>query len=782
MPLSVLAVAVAMGPATVFAQSSETPERLPNTAPLVAEEPLIDRMLVGAERFLDAQLVATQQRRRAEWIERMQKPAAEREARLAELRERLQKMVGGDDSRVTAGLPQIVAPLGGPSELARGGGVVVHQVRWPVLDGYVAEGLAVTPEHRPGAPEGGAPQATVIWLPEADVRPETLVGLDGVAAGGSEDPAAGLPLQLAAAGCRVIVPQMISRRMEVRGGRAEITDREYVYRATFVLGRHPLGLEVQTVRAVVDGLRPEGASASDSPIAVAGHGEGGLVALLTGAIDPRVDVVLASGVWGNRDAMWSEPVSRNLFGLLSDFGDAPLAAMIGPRRLIIEAAQGPELEIATKSAAPGRLVSPTLEEVEEATAATRQIMGDACDWLTVIDPPGAGYGSTQALETLVESLGVTAKRIADRQSLRAPVAATSRGPFDAEAARAEQLRQIERLGDHWVRTSRKVRSGMIDELDTSSLEAYEAATAPLRERFERDVLGRFDQPLLPPAVRSRLWRRSDRWTGWEVEMDVFPELIAGGILLVPNDAPADEPRPVVVCVHGLEGTPEHTITEERAAYNHFAASLCERGFIVFCPQQPYTGGDRFRVLQRKANPLGKTLFSLIVPQHRQLVRWLQTLPQVDPERVAFYGLSYGGKSAMRIPAVVTEYGPTICSGDYNEWVLKNVSTSDRFSYVWTGEYEIFEFDLAGTFSYAEMAALICPRPFMVERGHFDGVAEDRWVGFEYAPVRYLYAARLKIPERTEIEWFPGPHAIFGKGSYEFLHRHLDWPEPAAAAR
>src|SRR5690606_32806622 len=131
------------------------------------------------------------------------------------------------------------------------------------------------------------------------------------------------------------------------------------------------------------------------------------------------------------------------------------------------------------------------------------------------------------------------------------------------------------------------------------------------------------------------------------------------------------------------------------------------------------------------------LFSLIIPQHRQMVRWLQTLPQVDPERIAFYGLSYGGKSAMRIPSVVSEYGPTICSGDYNEWVLKNVSTSDRFSYVWTGEYEIFEFNLAGTFSYAEMAALICPRPFMVERGHFDGVAEDRWVGFEYAPVRYL---------------------------------------------
>ena len=49
--------------------------------------------------------------------------------------------------------------------------------------------------------------------------------------------------------------------------------------------------------------------------------------------------------------------------------------------------------------------------------------------------------------------------------------------------------------------------------------------------------------------------------------------------------------------------------------------------------------------------------------------------------------------------------------------------------VWTGEYEIFEFDLGSTFNYAEMAALIAPRPFMVERGHFDGVGSDEDVAF-----------------------------------------------------
>ena len=40
---------------------------------------------------------------------------------------------------------------------------------------------------------------------------------------------------------------------------------------------------------------------------------------------------------------------------------------------------------------------------------------------------------------------------------------------------------------------------------------------------------------------------------------------------------------------------------------------------------------------------------------------------------------------------------------------------------------MFEFDLGSTFNYAEMASLIAPRPFMVERGHFDGVGSDEMV-------------------------------------------------------
>src|SRR5205814_239208 len=139
---------------------------------------------------------------------------------------------------------------------------------------------------------------------------------------------------------------------------------------------------------------------------------------------------------------------------------------------------------------------------------------------------------------------------------------------------------------------------------------------------------------------------------------------------------------------------------------------------------PYIGQDKFRVLQRKGNPLKLSLFSFIVRQHERTLEWLSTLPNVDDKKLAFYGLSYGGKTAMRVPAILPRYCLSICSGDFNEWTWKCASVDFKASYMFSGEYEMPEFNMAHTMVYAEMAALIAPRPFMVERGHDDGVGID----------------------------------------------------------
>jgi hypothetical protein len=60
------------------------------------------------------------------------------------------------------------------------------------------------------------------------------------------------------------------------------------------------------------------------------------------------------------------------------------------------------------------------------------------------------------------------------------------------------------------------------------------------------------------------------------------------------------------------------------------------------------------------------------------------------------------------------------------------------------------FNMGNTFSYAELTYLMFLRPIMVERGHHDGVAPDRWVASEFAKTRFLYA-QYGLSDRAEID-------------------------------
>src|SRR5262249_56786656 len=122
---------------------------------------------------------------------------------------------------------------------------------------------------------------------------------------------------------------------------------------------------------------------------------------------------------------------------------------------------------------------------------------------------------------------------------------------------------------------------------------------------------------VPMNPRSRQVYDEPKWDGWEVTLDLHPDVFASGILLLPKDLKPGEKRPVVVCQHGLEGRPQDVCNPKMKtrAYNSYGAALADRGYIVYAPQNPYIFEDKFRLLQRKANPLGLSLFSFITPPY-----------------------------------------------------------------------------------------------------------------------------------------------------------------------
>jgi len=758
-----------LGVATL-ANGVETGEQLPGTDPFAAgadisADALASQLVDGVDRFLLQEIESMRKERREAWLAEHATPQQAQVADAAR-RARLAHMLGLRDPRPAFEAPQLLATPERSAVVGRGEGYAILAVRWPAVNGVHGEGLLLVPS--------GEPAADFVAIPDADISPEQYVGLvEGVPLVGQ------LPRRLAECGCRVLVPVLIDRTREKRNGRATLTSREFLYRSAFELGRHLIGYELQKVLAAVDWFASDDTT---RPIGVVGYGEGGMLAASAGAVDERIDLVGVCGYFGSRERIWEQPIDRNVFGLLEQFGDAELATLVLPRPLVIENSHGPELEIPGEGGAPAVLRSP--EGVAAEVERLREFAGDAAGKSLTVVGAGEACEHGAAVAAIATALRLTAEDSGQPPERTAPLP-------DRGDRQRRQITEIDRFTQRVLASCADTRRDFLpiadqlgqapeQPLDFSAPEAYESSIEPFRERFATDVIGRFDRELLPPQPRSQLVGRDEGVAIYRVVLDVFPDVMATGLLVLPDGIREGEQWPVVVCQHGLEGRPDDLLAgaEKEPTYKGMATRLAQRGFITFAPQNLYLYGDRFRTLQRKANPLGKTLFSVIVPQHRQIVRWLATLPWVDAERIGFYGLSYGGKSAMRIPALVEEYCLSICSADFNDWVWKNASTTSPYSYVWTGEYEIFEFDLGSTFNYAEMAALIAPRPFMVERGHFDTVGPDERVALEFAKVRFLYEARLGLSGRAEIEWFVGPHAIHGEATYDFLHRQLDWLAPA----
>lgn len=581
----------------------------------------------------------------------------------------LRRLIGAIDRRAEPVRMELVATPEQSAVLAASDSFEVLAVRWSVLDGIEGEGLYLR--------QFGQPRHLVIYLPETEREPEHCPEI----------------FEFAAAGADVFVPLLLSSSTPpppAPGGWAkQLSERDWILRMAFPLGRHPIGLEVQKVLALVDWWTERHRARL---VELAGAGDGAWIAAFAAVLDPRIALVEA-GRLGLDPADWrGQPLHRNIFGLARFFGEEDIRALLRFRL----------------GAAPRGMASPL--------------------------------------------------RLARR---------------DTEARRQRNVRQMENFLQQLARRSRRVRDQLWSNIRGAIPDEWRRAAAPLERRIREEMLGELPPEDTPPRPRSRPLPAAAGWRGWEVMLDVRPEFFAYGVLLVPAQPPAGK-LPLIVLQHGLQGRPQDLYgqkpdTRAFAVYRNWAETLVREGWAVWLPQSPYTGD--FRPLVRMAHPLGLTQYSFIREQYRAALDWLVTLPFIDPERIGYYGLSYGGKVALRVPPFEPRFRAVVCAGDFNEWVGKMTTVEEPWSYLFTEEYDMLEWNLAHIASHAELAMLIAPRPFLVERGHRDPVGIDEWVLGEYARVKRFYD-EMGIGERTGIALFNGPHRIDGEEALRFFRRWL----------
>lgn len=797
-PLLIPADAALRDPSLVAA---DAPGALPDTQPLTLTGDLSTQMHQAALRDMDRKIAESIQTRWEFWLRDFSTSEAY-ERSIQQNRRRFQRIIGLVDPRVPVTLERFGDDRH-PALVSETTTFQVFQARWPVLEGVHGEGLLLEPR--------GKVVGMVVALPDADQTPEQLVGLAPGLGATSQ-----FARRLAENGFLVLVPVLVDRSDGASGNpRVRMTNqphREWIHRQAYMMGRHIMGYELQKVLGAVEWFEQRLArdpALEGAKVGVAGYGEGGLLAFYAAAVEPRIDAALVSGYFKSRQATWAEPLYRNVWGLLREFGDAEIATLIAPRGLVVEYSQeprvtGPPPPLPGKPnfAAPGSLTTPSLSAVEAEFRRIDTLLPPGFQPRLLVHGAGdapSEAGSQEGLAAFARMLGVESEMpLSDEAPDRAPDGTSDEtleeGRYEQDAA-SRQLRQVKELEGHvqrLVEDSDIVRNDrflhrVLPELESvpwnynltfpvRSPDAFVAACRDFRKLFREEVIGDLDDPLPPLHPRSRKVYDEPGWTGHEVVLDTGAEGFAWGILCLPRRLEPGERRPVVVCQHGRNGVPMDVVTGDTEAYRNFASRLAERGFITLAPHNLYRQEETYRALSRKGNTVKASMFSVMVRHHEQWLRWLATLPNVDPGRIGFYGLSYGGESAMRLPALLEGYALSICSGDFNDWTRKVASTRYSRSFMFTDEWEMPYFDMGSTFNYAELSYLIFPRPFMVERGHHDGVAVDSWVASEYAKTRWLYA-QFGLAKETAIEFFNGGHTIHGEGTFEFLHEHLSWPKP-----
>ena len=517
---------------------------VPGTRPLTLDGDLGVQMVERMHPFLLRRISSSPERRRRHWNWEFISHEAYVNSIEAN-RQRFRRLIGAVDPRIPVRELILIETTERRALLLETDHIRVHAVRWPVFPGVFAEGLWLEPL--------GQPRAQIVAVPDADQTPEMLAGLaPGV------EPESQFARRLAETGCRVLVPVLIDRDDKFSGNPqiGRLTNqphREYIYRQAFELGRHVIGYEVQKVQAAVDWfVFKNEQDGMHRPIAVMGYGEGGLIAFYSAAVDPRIAATVVSGYFQPREAIWQEPVYRNVWGLLEEFGDAEVAALVAPRGLIVEACRTPEIEgppaerPGRRGAPPGIVTTPALDSVahefEKASVVYRKL--DAAERIQlVVSEEGIGPpGSAEAIRALAEQLGVELT-LTDNPP---PPAFEPAVPIEPQRRMQRQVSELVEHTQRLMRGAKTVRREFWKYADRGDADRWRESCERYRDFLWDEVIGRTPEPDVPLNPRSRLILDQPNWRGYEVVFDVWPDVFAYGILLIPKDLADDERRPVVV--------------------------------------------------------------------------------------------------------------------------------------------------------------------------------------------------------------------------------------------
>lgn len=253
----------------------------------------------------------------------------------------------------------------------------------------------------------------------------------------------------------------------------------------------------------------------------------------------------------------------------------------------------------------------------------------------------------------------------------------------------------------------------------------------------------------------------------------------------------DFPAPAVVCAHGHgrgKVDPAGVVAslaerEHVRKYNYdYAVQFAERGYVTLTfdlrcfgqrvddPAEVYgfmeivEGNHWCDINFVRGMLLGYNLLTLHIHDLGRSIDYLQSLEEVQRNRIGCVGLSQGGTTTLFAAAYDQRIAVAGVSGYLNSWKVFPLPTGQICgSQIVPGLLEWGD--------HAEVAGLICPRPLFLEFGVNDPIFPIEGSRATYRRVQEIYRVAAAA-DRLDLEEFSGLHEFRGNRIFDFFRKWL----------
>lgn len=261
---------------------------------------------------------------------------------------------------------------------------------------------------------------------------------------------------------------------------------------------------------------------------------------------------------------------------------------------------------------------------------------------------------------------------------------------------------------------------------------------------------------------------------YRVVYDTEDTMSVPAYLLVPDGRTA--PGPAVLAIHG-HGPGKGAICgldDTAPGGGTYAHDLAQRGYVVLAPdlrcfgeRADWNPPDHYacdtnlvHAVMAGWNPLTQNLWDL--------ARSLDVLaghPLVDDRRLGVVGFSYGATMALFLAAWDPRVTVAVVSGYLSSW-----SEAHKVPWNMCGSQVLW--GMLGRLEHVDLAALVAPRPLLVESGNEDILFPVSAARATLEAIRPLYDTS-DVDERLQHSVVEGEHRWNGVDAYPFLDRWLE---------